>query len=170
MSNNYLANIIRFFSLILVQVFVLNEIQFGGYINPLLYVYFILLLPFETPGWLLLTLSFAMGISIDFFSETLGVHAAASTLMAFFRPLVLRMISSRQDYEQFSQPSIKNFGFIWFLSYTLILILIHHTAYFYLEIFRFTELFSTFFRVLVSSFFTLTIVILSQYLFYKSKK
>lgn len=72
---------IMFVSLVLVQVLILNNIQFSGFVNPYVYVLFILLLPFTIPGYLLLGLSFLMGISIDIFSNTLGLHAAASVFL-----------------------------------------------------------------------------------------
>ena len=35
------------------------------------------------------------------------------------------------------------YGFRWFLIYTLLIVLVHHTALFYLEVFRFTDFFRT---------------------------
>ncbi len=165
MRNSLVINIIRFLLLIPVQVLILNHINFGGYINPYLYVYFILLLPLEIPGWLLLFSAFAMGYAIDLFSHTPGLHAAATVLMAFFRPLVIRSMGSRKDYESGMQPSIKDLGFVWFFTYSLILIFIHHIAFFYLEVFRFSNFFDTAERIVFSTLFTLIFVIITQYLF-----
>lgn len=168
MTNKLLINIIRFVILVFVQVFILENINLRGYINPYLYIYFILLLPFETPGWLLLTSSFLLGFSIDTFVGTLGIHTASSVFMAFSRPLVIKAIPSRKDFEPGMKPSISHLGFIWFFSYALILIFIHHLALFYLEVFRFNDFFTTFLRVLLSSSFTLILVIIAQYLFFNS--
>ena len=63
--NQILKNIIRFVVLVFIQVAILNNIQISGFINPYMYVLFILLLPFETPNWILLVLSFFLGLSID---------------------------------------------------------------------------------------------------------
>lgn len=81
--NLYLRVIIRFFFYVLLQVLVLNHIRFGGYANPYLYVLFILMLPYEMPGWLLLVISFIMGYTIDLFSATPGIHAVPQCLWAF---------------------------------------------------------------------------------------
>ncbi|MCD4666167.1 MAG: rod shape-determining protein MreD, partial [Bacteroidales bacterium] len=162
MSNVYLKNITRFFFLILLQVLILDKINFGGYINPYLYIYFILLLPFEIPGWLLLFSSFLIGMGIDLFSGTLGIHSASSVLIAFFRPKIIKTIASKKEYEVGMQPSIRDLGFKWFFTYALFLILIHHFVLFYLEVFRFSGFFITLQRVLYSSFFTLVLVILTQ--------
>lgn len=85
-------NIFRFIVLVLIQVLILNNIEFSGYINPFLYVLFILLLPFETPAWLLLVSGFALGLTVDLFMNTPGLHAAATVLTAFVRPFVLRIL------------------------------------------------------------------------------
>jgi len=168
MTSKVFINIIRFLILVFLQVFILENINLRGYINPYLYIYFILLLPFETPGWLLLISSFVLGFSIDTFLGTLGIHTASSVLMAFSRPLVIKAIPSRKDFEPGMKPSISDLGFLWFFSYSLILILVHHLALFYIEVFRFTDFFNTFLRVVISSFFTLLLVIIAQYLFFKA--
>ncbi len=170
MRNSFITYIFRFIILVLVQVTILDNINFGGYINPYLYVYFILLLPFEVPGWILLISAFLMGLSIDMFENTMGINAAATVLMAFFRPTVLRSLSSGKDYEKGSKPSIGYNGFRWFFTYSLILIFIHHVALFYLEVFRFTHFFATLQRTLLSTIFTLILIIIVQYIFEKPER
>jgi hypothetical protein len=166
----YLKNATRFIFLVLFQVLILNHIRISGYINPYLYVYFILLLPFITPNWLLLILAFAIGLTVDIMSNTMGINAAASVLMAFARPFVIKTISTGTEYEIGERPSLKNQDLKWFTYYCLILILIHHFALFYLEIFQFAEFFRTFFRVILSSAFTYLLVMISEYLFYYRQK
>lgn len=167
MISVYISNIIRFIVLIFLQVLILDHVNLGGYVNPYLYVYFILLLPFETSGWLLLISSFLLGFGVDVFSGTMGLHTFASVFMAFFRPIVIRSIGSKREYEAGMTPSIKDLGFQWFFIYSLILISIHHIVLFYMEVFRFSDLFNTFARAIFSIFFTLVLVIISQFLFYK---
>ena len=81
-----------FISLVLVQVLVLNYIQFSGYINPYIYVLFVLLLPVSTPRYAVVMLGFFIGLVIDIFSNTAGMHASATTFMAFVRPYVINLI------------------------------------------------------------------------------
>lgn len=156
--------------LVFFQVVILNNIQLGGYINPYFYVLFILLLPFETPKWLLLISAFVLGLSVDMFSDTIGLHAAASVFMAYCRPGVLKIVSSRQEYEPGIQPIIRDLGFKWFFSYSLILVSVHHVILFYLEIFGFSEFFHTLLRIAPSIIFTMLLLILSQYVMYRHKK
>lgn len=169
-SRTVFFNIIRFFFLVFFQVLILNHINLGGYINPYFYIYFILLLPFAIPRWLLLVMAFVHGISIDVFTNTIGLNAAACVIMAFFRPFVISAISSGPESLIGDTPSLRNQGIKWFLYYSIILVLIHHFALFYLEIFRFSEFMATFFRVLLSSAFTLMLVLISEYMLYPRGK
>ena len=160
-------NIIRLIVLVLVQIMVFNNIQISGYLIPNFYILFILLLPFETPRWLLLVSAFVLGISVDLFTQTPGMHAAATVFMAFIRPWVLEMSSPRDGYETGTFPRLYYYGFQWFLRYTVILVLAHHLVLFYIEVFRFTEFFSTLLRVLLSSLFSIILIMLSQYFIYR---
>jgi rod shape-determining protein MreD len=169
MNNLISINIIRFIILVLIQVFVLNNIRIDGYINPYLYVMFILLLPFETPGWLLLISSFLIGLVVDIFTHTPGLNAAAAVFMAFSRPGIIRLLSGSKELEPGMKPGIKSMGFKWFFLYSLILILLHHLLLFYLEIFRFSEFFQTLYRALLSTLSTLILVLLVEYLFIKKE-
>jgi cell shape-determining protein MreD len=170
MLNEILRNIFRFIILVLVQVELINNIELGRFINPFLYVLFIIVLPFETPKWLLLVLAFLLGITIDMFCDTGGIHAAATVFMAYVRPGVLKLFSPRDGYEFGTQPTVQYLGVPWFLSYAGILILLHHIILFYLEIFRFSEFFSTLLKVIISAAFTLLLVVVTQYLFNRKKE
>ncbi|MDO9186491.1 MAG: rod shape-determining protein MreD [Bacteroidia bacterium] len=169
MLNEIIRNIVRFAILVGIQVLVIKNIELGRFINPFIYVLFIIGLPFETPKWLLLFSGFAMGITIDLFYDTAGMHAAACVFIAYLRPGLLKLFSPRDGYEFGTQPTIQYLGIPWFLSYSGILILLHHLILFYIEVFRFSEFFSTFFRVIVSSVFTVLLVVISQYLFHRKK-
>ena len=158
-------NVIRFIVLILLQVLVLNNVQLHGTINPQFYLLFILLLPIEIPKWALLILSFTLGLTIDAFNDTLGMHAIACTFAGFIRPTVINLLTPRGGYENQPVPRIKELGLKWFATYVAIMIVSHHLVLFYVEVFRWNEFFITFWRALVSSFFTAILVILSQYLF-----
>jgi hypothetical protein len=100
----------------------------------------------------------------------MGINTAASVMMAFARPFVITAISTGTEYEVGERPSLKNQDMKWFLYYCVILILIHHFVLFFLEVFRFTEFLATLLRVVLSSGFTLLLVMLSEYLFYRRQK
>ena len=168
MINSILRFSLIFILLILFQVLLFNNIQFSGYVNPYVYIMFILLLPVEIPSWLLLLLSFATGLIMDFFSGSPGMHSSATVLAGFVRPYVLRIISLREGYEPGSDPSMQTYGFSWFFTYTLFIVLVHHTALFYLEVFRFADFFRTMLRILLSSLFSITFILLIE--FYRKGK
>ncbi len=159
--------IIRFLILVLLQVLVFNNIQVSGFINPYYYILFILLLPFDTPRWSLPIIGFLLGLSVDLFTQTPGIHASATVMMAFARPYVLGFISPREGYEPGSYPTLFNYGLEWFLKYSVILICIHHFFLFYVEIFRISDFLATFLRALLSSVFSIIFIVLSQYFIFK---
>jgi rod shape-determining protein MreD len=153
-----------FILLLLLQVLLFNNIRFSGYVNPYIYIMFILLLPVEIPGWLLLIISFFTGLIVDFFSGSPGMHTSATVFAGFIRPYVLRLIAPRDGYEPGSDPSMIIYGIRWFMIYTFIIVLFHHTMLFYLEVFRFTDFFRTLFRVLLSTLFSGTFILLFEFI------
>lgn len=160
-------NIVRFIILVLLQILVFNNMQLGGYINPYIYILFILLLPFETPGWVMLLMSFFLGLSIDIFTGTLGMHTSASVFMGFLRPVVLKFLSPRDGYEPGTFPRINYYGSGWFIKYAFFLILGHHLFLFYVEVFKLSYFFTTFSRVILSSLVSLIIIYLSQFFIFR---
>jgi hypothetical protein len=162
MIKEFYKNIGSFVFLVLLQVLVLNNIQFSGFVNPYLYILFIILLPFETPKWILLLISFALGFTIDLFTNTLGMHAFATVAIGFARPYILRGIAPRDGYETGTKPGINFFGWDWVLKYSLAMVLIHHFVLFNIETFKFQMFFSTLLRIIFSTIFTMLLIVLSQ--------
>jgi hypothetical protein len=162
-----LKYLFRFIVLVLVQVFIFNNIEIGGYINPYIYVLFLILLPFGTAPGLVVLLGFLLGLSIDIFSETLGMHTAATTFVAFSRSSVLKFFAPHDGYGKGTLPRVNQYGLPWFIKYTTILILIHHFLLFYIEMFQFQDFFHTFLRVILSSAFSIAFIVLSQYFVFR---
>jgi len=162
MINTILKYAGLFILLLLIQLLLMDNIQFSGYVNPYIYILFIILLPFETPSWLVLLLSFFTGLILDMFSGTPGMHTSATTVAGFIRPYILRLIAPREDYEQGITPGIRSYGIRWFLIYVSVMVFFHHFVLFYIEIFRFASFFSTLLRVIISSFFSTGFILLIQ--------
>jgi rod shape-determining protein MreD len=163
MINSILRFGLIFILFVLAQVLLFNNIQFSGYVNPYVYIMFILLLPIEIPAALTLLLSFVIGISIDFYSGSAGMHAFASTFAGFVRPFVLRSISPHDGYNPRAQPSMFNYGFRWFLLYAVLIVFVHHTALFFIETFRVIDFLKTFTRIIISSVFSLTFIMIIEF-------
>jgi hypothetical protein len=155
-----------FVSLVLVQVLIFNQVQFGGFFNPYVYILFVILLPLSTPRYLVLILAFILGFIIDVFSNSLGVHAAATVFIAYMKPLIIRIISNRED-DKSDYPGLHQNKLIWFLSYVAIMVLLHHLLLFYLEVYTFANFLNTLFRVVLSSLFSIIVIVLSQFLVFR---
>ncbi|MBL1181209.1 MAG: rod shape-determining protein MreD [Bacteroidetes bacterium] len=167
MNSNLFRYIFSFIFLILLQSFVLNNVQLSGYLNPYLYILFILSLPFDTSKYTLLLLSFLLGLCIDFFLGTTGVHASASVFMAFCRPFILRVIAPREGYDTATRPRLQDMGVKWFIIYAFTLTLLHHLFLFYTEVFRFSHFFTTLGRSISSTLFTFILIFISQLFIFK---
>ena len=167
MISNILKNIGRFAVLVLLQVFIIKNINLGRYFIFFPYVLFILLLPFNTPKPATLIIAFVLGLTVDMFYDTQGMHAMACITMAFVRSSVLELFAPREGYDEQLKPTIAFMGVGWFSSYAIILILVHHLVLFYVEAFTFAEFFRTFLRVLCSTLATFMFIYLMQFLFYR---
>lgn len=167
MSNIYVKHFLRFIFLVFFQVFILNNIEVSGYINPYLYILFVILLPIDTDRWLLLISAFLLGLSVDIFSDTAGMHAAAATLAAFARPAIINLATQKQEVDTGTEPSVKEFGFRNFFTYSFLVTSIHHISLFYIEVLRFSEFFSTLYRAVLSVIFTMILILITNYLFLK---
>ena len=163
-------NIVRFILLVLVQVLILNNLHLSIYINPYVYILIILILPFETPGWLILTAAFLIGLIMDAFSNTMGIHSATIVLLAFLRQYTLKLIAPRDGYESGKSPHYDEMGMPWFLIYAGILTFIHHFFLFLLEDFSFVKFFPIFFKAILSSVLSLTIMIVLLLASYKPRR
>lgn len=153
-----IQNIFLFFVLVLMQVLVLNNIQFLGFVNPYIYVLFILSLPARTPRWFVLILGFILGLAIDTFSNTLGMHTAATVLIAYARSFVIKLFTSIDEGNN-PIPSFHSFGVGAYVKYTFVMVVLHHSALFFLESFSFSNFWLVFFKIILSSAITILIIL-----------
>lgn len=160
-------NSLRFVVAVLAQVLICNHIDFLGYINPLVYIYFILLFPFNVNKSLFLVLAFLLGLSVDLFSDSGGANAAACLIIAYLRPFVLRFAFGI-SYEHQS-IKIENTAFGQRIVYIAILVFTHHFFLFLLEIFNISSILIILKNTLYFSIFTILIITLSITLFSRKK-
>ena len=168
MNSLLLSNIARFVILILVQVIVLNNINFLGYINPYLYVLFVLLLPLNLSQYKVLFFSFLIGLCIDFFEDSGGVNAASTLVIAYLRPAILKfsfgVSYEHQTIKYYQTPITQR------LSYISILVFVHHFVLFSLEIFNYSYIILILKKTLFSSIFTILLILLVTALFQRKSK
>ena len=164
MSNSdIIINIVRFILLVFLQVLLLNNINLAGYINPYVYILFIVLYPLDGNKGLLIFLSFLLGLSIDIFEDSGGVHAAASAFIAYIRPVVLKY-SFGVSYE-YNSIKIKKADPMERLTYIASLVFMHHFVMFSLEIFSFKHILLLLKSTLFSGLFTIIVVVSTMILF-----
>jgi rod shape-determining protein MreD len=167
MVNNLLKYSLIFVVAVLLQVLVLNRILIFRMISPYFYLIFLLLLPYDTPRALLISLGFILGLSIDAFTNTLGVHTAVCVLIGFIRPGILNKISTRETRESVSAPRISTMSVNWFIGYTAIFVTIHHLLLFMLEAFTFQGFLFTLARAVLSGILSVALIVISQFLFFR---
>ncbi len=165
MNNVISVNIVRFIVLILVQVLVLNHINFLGYINPYLYILFILLYPINNNRLLFIFLCFLLGLTMDLFSDSGGVHAAACVLAAYARPIFLKTSFGMMYDHQTVKVANSELG--QRLTYFALLTFVHHLVFFSLEIFNTSQILLILKKTLFSGLFTVILCLLITILFNK---
>lgn len=159
---------LRFIALLLVQVVVCNNINFLGYINPYIYIVFIFLFPIRDSRIVLLLISFLLGMLVDMFSDSGGVHSAAAVTLAYARPLLLKMSFGMLYEHQSVKFSNTDIGSL--ITYVGLGTLLHHFILFSLEVFNISNILLILKKTLFSGIFTIILSILIIVLFSRNKK
>ncbi|MGN6533509.1 MAG: rod shape-determining protein MreD [Ginsengibacter sp.] len=170
--SNLVKNIIRFCLLILVQVYVLNQVPpLHNLVTPYLYFVFILWLPFKMGRRTQMLLAFALGFTLDCFTNSYGLHAAACVLIAYVRPFLINVLISQEGTESnYYEPSIQSMGFTPYLTYVTILTFIHHTFLFFLQALQTGGYFYFLLKSLTSTAISLLLILLTELLFVRKQR
>lgn len=155
-----------FISLVFLQVFILNNILFLGYVNPYIYIAFVFFYPLKKERTLFLFLAFLLGLTIDVFSDSGGINAFATLFIAYIRLFFVRLIFKKTevDYPLFSLQQ-EAFGKVF--NYVVILTVIHHFILFSLANFSLSNFLEIITNTVFSSIFTLVLFFLGTYIFSK---
>jgi len=170
--NEIVKNIGWFIGLILFQVFIIDAIDLGTYSNyfsPLLFSFFILRLKLDSNVFVVLILSFLLGMGVDIFRDTLGLNAAALVAVAFLRKYFLSIISEREDFDSMMELDFFNLGVVRYLIYFGLGILTHHFIFVLLEQFSFHSFFFLLYQSIINTLIALIILFFIQYLVIKKK-
>jgi len=170
--SNLIKNIIRFCIFILIQVFVLDQIPpLHQLVTPYVYILFIVWLPFKMGRRMQMLVAFALGFSLDCFSKSYGMHAAACVLIAYFRPFIINLLISQEGAESnYNEPSIQSMGFTPYLTYVTILTFIHHTFLYFLQALQTGGYFYFFLKSLISTAISLLLILLIELLFPRKQR
>jgi rod shape-determining protein MreD len=157
-------NLLRFFLLLFAQVLIFNNVNFSSFINPYIFPLFILLLPFETPRWLLMVLGFFAGLALDAFVGSVGMHAAACLLIGYLRPFLISIITPKGTEFEIS-PNIYAQGLTWFIVYMGVATTIYLGFYFLVEAATFFNFFFLLLKIILSVIFSVIFMLIFLYLF-----
>lgn len=151
---------------LLLQILILRNIVLFDYAFCFVYIAGILLLPAEVNRTLLLIMGFLTGLLVDVFYNTLGMHAAATVLIAYLRPFWIQIQLETKGTTERLEISISELGVGGYLVYLLPLVFIHHAALFFIEMSHFGMIGYTLLRIVASTLFT-TFLITVIHLFSK---
>jgi hypothetical protein len=164
MNRSIIVHLFSFVFYALVQVLILKNLALFNLAFCFVYLLFLFSLPVDTNPLLLMAMAFLMGIVIDTFYDSLGLHASTMVLIAYLRNPWLSMITPQSGYEVGASPVLRSNGIQWFLVYAIPLIFLHHFVLFYLEASSFNMFWHTFFKVLLSTLFTLIAILIVQFM------
>lgn len=168
MNNNIAQNIILFIGLLFLQVIILNNVLFLGYINPFLYILFVIVYPFKKDRGVFLFLCFLLGFLIDIFTDAGGTNAAATLFIGYIRLPLLKSVLRKSEID-FPVFNITKQPFLKILSYTSILTFIHSFLIFSLEYFKFADIKIILWRTILTTIFTTILIIFSLMLLTRKK-
>jgi hypothetical protein len=146
---------------IVIQILLLQHIVLFGYAFCFLYIGILLVLPIETDTSKVMLLGLSIGLIVDVFYNTLGMHAAASVLIAYLRPIWIKMVIDVKDADRID-ITLDDLGLVRFCTLTFPLIFLHHLALFLIEINSLVLLPYTVIKIVASSLFTMIALLLSQ--------
>lgn len=167
MLQSYLHKIGWFVGLVLLQVLILNHVHIAGYATPFLYIYLILKFESSVSRNALMLWAFFLGLTIDMFSDTPGMNAAACVLLAFLRPTLLRLFVPRDTVDALV-PAIRTLGVSPFLKYLSFSVLLHHATLLTIEFFSLAHFGMLLLRILFSSVLTIACLMALESIYRKS--
>ena len=163
------VNILRFIVLLLAQVLIFSHITFSPLVNCYVFPLFVLLLPFETPRWLLMLIGMFSGLALDVFLGSTGMHAATGLMLGYLRPLLINVITPKGTEFEIS-PNIHAQGLAWFLIYTGVATFIYLLFYFLVEAATFYNLFWLTVKTILSLATSVMFMLIFLFLFSARKK
>jgi rod shape-determining protein MreD len=168
MNSTLLVNISRFILLLALQIIIFSNMNFLGYIIPLPYILFIILYPVNGNRSGLLLASFLLGLTMDFFSNSGGIHATACLVLAYVRPTIFKFsFGVSYEYQTIKLNDVltpERFSFI------LMSVVIHHVTLFILEAFQISFFWDILLRTVLSTVFTIISCIIIIYLIKPNKR
>lgn len=156
--------------LVLLQSLIFNHIHILGYATPLPYIYFMVKLPDNTSRTMYLILGFALGMTIDIFSNTPGMTAAALCVIGLITPWILMAFSPKEKGEEILYPSVRTMGAKSFYLYAFSITFAHCTLFFSIEFFSFFHWQMLLLKIAASTLLTFLLIVAFEQLRPRHKK
>lgn len=169
--SDLVRNIIRFILFVFLQVYVLDKMpRLHQLITPYIYFLYILWLPFYIKrGWLLI-LGLMLGLAVDYYPITPGLHAAACVLVAYLRPFIINLFSPKDSEFSYNEPSPKAMGWNAYLLYALILTFFHNAYLLFLEWLSFGSFINFIMKVIITTAISMLMIIIAELIFPRKLK
>ena len=155
---------------ILIQILLLNNIQFISYINPLVYLVLIIALPQNTEKWFIILYAFLIGILLDLFEGNIGLNSSSIVFIGFITPYLHKVLIPKNSIDEKDKLNLQVLGIKTFSVYAMSVIFIHHTFLFTLEHFSSSGIIFLLFKILLSSIITFIIILIFQLFTFKVKE
>lgn len=170
--SDLVRNTVRYILFILIQVYVLFQVPpLHRFVVPYLYFLYILWLPFNLSRTALTLIGFLFGLSLDYFTKTPGLHAAACTLIAYLRPFLINILIPQEGADKnYKSPSITSMGWAPYATYVLILTLLHNIYLVFLEWLQFGSFWYFLGKVLATTGVSLLLILVAELLFFRKEK
>jgi hypothetical protein len=170
--SDLVKNILRFFVFIGLQVYVLDNIPpLHRFIVPVIYFLFILWLPFSVSRFWLLIIGFITGLSLDYFTMSPGLHAAACVLIAYIRPFLVNLLIPKDTSEfNYREPSARAMGWAPYSVYVFVLTLLYHSYLVFLEWLQFGNFLDFIIKVIASTGISMLLIFTAEILFPRKLK
>ena len=167
---NIISYILYFILFFLLQIIFFRNVILFDYALCFVYIGYILILPIDIKPIPLMLIAFGFGIVMDSFFDTVGINAFVCVLVAFIRPYILKALTPGGGYDAMTEISISYMGFVWFIKYAALLVFIHHFVFFFIEAWNIKYFLDVLIRTVLSSSFTLSMIVLLQYLLNRTDK
>lgn len=169
MNSIWFRNGLRLVFLFFFQVLVLKQVHLNwgsfNFISIMVIPLWIMLVPIQSPKWLLVASGFAIGLGVDWFYDSPGVHASAATFVAFIRPFVLSYVEPRGGYNRVPIPSKFHLGLNWFVTYASVMLFAYLLFYFSMEVFTPSLLGTILVKTVFSFILSILLVLLYMFIF-----
>ena len=155
---DWTKQLIRYIIVMLLQVLLFDQLQLLGVCHPYIYILCLLMMPITLPHSADMLIGAGVGLVMDVFCNSLGIHTASCILIMFVRPYLLGAFFN--DKERLNeQISLRAIGMEALIKYVATLVVMHHLMVFLLAAWSWSHIGFVLLETLVSSIITISVII-----------